>query len=153
MRQLRVVVFLAMSLGLIAPVFGKPMEPSPAPKGPPTFVEEPVPDGKGIIYLFSEPSANYESLLALSKNGPIGVLKHGTYLSFITDPGKTRLWFTFESSVSVDLDVVAGQSYYVRAAGGFLYGGFGNQRGVFTEILTPEKAKKDDQILYCKKVE
>jgi hypothetical protein len=81
------------------------------------FVEATVPDGKARLYIYYRALdlGNSAGFLLLTKNGPIGILPSGRYLSFVTDPGTLKLWLVGLYATELKLEVVAGQAYYVRA--------------------------------------
>ena len=97
MKKKGIIVLLVAVLSVA--IFGQGRNvPTPKePKGPPTFVEEAIPDGKAVIYIYTPyieglvapPSA---TILIFSKSGPLSLLPRQSYFSFVTDPGTVELW-------------------------------------------------------------
>jgi hypothetical protein len=150
------IVLLAVGL-LAAPVFGERGDPPPSsePKGPPTFVEEAVPSGKAIVYVYHTFGGllpkDWGNLLVLQRSGLPTVLRPPGYFSLVADPGPVELWFVLASGGQYGSGLLA-RKFIVEAAAGeatFVTLGFGPE----VKVIPPEKARKDDGILYCKKVE
>jgi hypothetical protein len=123
-----------------------------------TFVEESIPDGKAILYLYNPNPVHFgitvsatawSSVLIFSKTGPLATLPAYSYFPYITDPGTVELWWmvggwtlTKESLVAkLAVDVAAGHAYFVT------YDGDG------VRVIPTEEAKKEDGIYSCKRVE
>jgi hypothetical protein len=156
MKKPALVVLFAVAL-FAMPTFGERGDPppKPAPKGPPTFVEEPIPAGKAVVYVYNTlgalAQADWGNVLVFDKDGLPTVLLTSTYCSFVTDPGAFQLVIVFGSGGQygsgmlgrkLTIQTVAGQASFLGTVWG---------QG-FKEIPA-EKARKDDGILYCKKVE
>ena len=155
MKKLGIIIVLVAAV--LNPVFVRAIGgPPPAPKGPTTFVEEPIPDGKAIIYIYNtvpQPFAmkGWGSVMVFSKNGPLTVLPMSSYFTFITDPGTVDLWVVAGQvggqyapgmiARKLSMEAIAGQASYLAITWGF-----------DVKVLPSEEAKKDTGILYCKKV-
>ena len=81
----------------------------------PAFIEANVPEGKVIVYFYF-PQALFINFspLVVAKDGPIGVLSAGNYRVYISDPGTLRFWLVSLNSAGIKLEVLAGQTYYVK---------------------------------------
>ena len=150
--------FVLLTLAVLAaPVFAQRGEgpAQPAPKGPPTFVEELIPAGKAVVYVYSTlgslAQAGWGNVLIFSKDGLPTVLPDSTYCAFVTDPGAFQLVIVFGSGGQYGAGIV-GKKFTIQAvAGQASFLGAVWAQG-FKEIPA-EKARKDDGILYCRKVE
>lgn len=60
------------------------------------------------VYAFSDKEKNI-------RNGLIGVLKHGGFVTKEVDPGKTLVWAETESRTSLGIDVKANKTYCIKA--------------------------------------
>jgi len=152
-RKLGIIIVLAVAV-VSAPIFGQSRGGSPQPpKGAPTFIEEPIAEGKALIYIYS--SVGYFDLtpLIFSKDGPITILPGGSYFPYLTDPGRVRIWIAANVSKDLIIDVLPGQAYYVRA--NLIIRLIGPTQIPETSIdLVPAKdAKTENEILYCKKIQ
>ncbi len=84
------------------------------------FVEANAPDGKSLVYVYL-PSVSLiqgvgkPNVLLLDKNGAIAVLSNSSYCAFTSDPGTMKLWIAGITAAEVKIDVVANQTYYIRA--------------------------------------
>jgi hypothetical protein len=144
----KLVLMLVLVTTIVAmPIFGDDdSQWPPAPKGPPTFVEEPAPEGKCIIYIYSVFQTNFYAPLILAKDGPITVLPVNTYFAYVTDPGAVKIWVAASESKELTVEVLAGQAYYIRVN---LMLHFGRPLpGTSIELIPAAKAKVDDEILY-----
>jgi len=130
---------VALSLFFVLSV---PLFAYQTPKKTPTFAEESAPDGKALIYIYYP--AGGGSPLFFSNSGPLAILTAGSYFTYAVDPETVRLWVSFGvNAKSVKVSTVAGQAYYVR------FGGL----GLSLEVVTADRAKKDEEILFCEKVQ
>ncbi len=142
---------------LAAPLFAERGDPPPQPqkKGPPTFVEEPIPAGKAILYVYSHlpslASRGWANALVFLRSGPPIALPSESYIAVVAEPGPLELWLVVGSGGQYGsgilakkfvVDTVAGQATFVAPV-------FGPD----VKVVPAEKALKDDGILYCTKVE
>jgi hypothetical protein len=123
----------------------------------PTFVEQPIPDGKAIIYIYDKVGTvpgGPGQLMVFTKNGPLAVLGHYEYYVFVTDPGNVELWCVYTrgnrgmAAQKLAVNTAEGQSSYV----GYLQGPFEPDP---LKVIPAEKAKAKGGggILDCQKVE
>ena len=75
-------LLVGLALVVLAfPAFGQVRGQAPAPKGLPTFVEQPIPEGKAIVYIydvFGLPVGDgWGSTPVLGNTGPIAILGQG----------------------------------------------------------------------------
>ena len=153
MKKLVLIVVLVTTV-VAMPIFGQDDSQCPAPKGPPTFVEEPVPEGKCIIYIYSVIDAPFVAPLILAKDGPITALPAAGYFAYVTEPGAVKIWVAANESKELTVEALAGQAYYVRVRVNLNpHAPLHLFPGTSIELIPAAKAKVSDEILYCKKVE
>jgi hypothetical protein len=139
----RCLVVLSLVLVLAAPAFAYQ-----TPKKPPTFVEEPVPDGKALIYIYFP--SGLGTPLFFTNSGPLATLTPGSYFTYVVDPGTVKLWVSYINAKSVAVSAVAGQAYYVRFGIGLSM--TPTNPSLFLEVVKAERAKTNEEILFCEKI-
>jgi hypothetical protein len=128
----------------------------PQKKGPPTFVEEPIPAGKAIIYVYNNlPTGprmeGWSNVLVLRESGMPTVLTGSTYCTFVTDPGTFQMVIVVGSGGQYGSGMLAKKFAFDAVGGKALFVGPVLMQGI--REIPAEKALKDDGILYCSKVE
>lgn len=156
MKKRSLLVILVGAL-MAASLFAERGDPpaQPQKKGPPTFVEEPIPAGKAILYMYSGFPAvtpkGWGNMLVFLRSGPPLVLAADGYLSIVTDPGPLELWFVVGAGGQYGAGILAKKFVFDTVAGQatFVAPVFGPD----VKVVPAEKALKDDGILYCRKME
>lgn len=131
-------IFLFIVGTISSPVFGQSRgTPTPTPTPRPPFVESNVPEGKSLVYIYYV-GWSLENLgpLILTKSGPLGVLIHGSYFSYVAEPGTVKLWLVASLAKGIKFETLAGQICYVRAD--ILYGGTPDLK-----LISNDKAKTE----------
>jgi hypothetical protein len=154
----RAILFVLVGALLAASLFAERGDPPSQPqekKGPPTFVEEPIPEGKAIVYVYSHMpflgQKGWANILVFLRSGPPMVLPTDRYISIIADPGPLDLWLVLGAGGQYGSGILA-KKFVIGAAGGqatFITLAFGPD----LKVVPAEKALKDDGILYCQKGE
>jgi hypothetical protein len=127
---------------------------TPEPK-PPTFIEEKnIPEGKAVIYIYRSPNVNEEfksrAPLILTKEGAIGILPHSSFYALIVEPGKIKYWFVCDKSREIDVEVLSGQSYYIKVE--YDYNLFPQYIDLKILLIPEQKARTEKEILYCNRI-
>jgi hypothetical protein len=82
-------------------------------------IEADIPKGKALVYIYwpgqmaSQDNERGDPLV-LAKSGPIGILPQGGYYRRITETGTIKLWLVSLYTRELQLETVAGQTYYVK---------------------------------------
>lgn len=73
-------------------------------------------EGKGLVVFFRDSSFSGGAVRFNLNQGqePIGALKSGTVLYRDIDPGQHTFWSQVISKDSITVDVVAGETYYIK---------------------------------------
>jgi hypothetical protein len=93
-----------------------PVDATAAPAAATGAATNAAPDARGVVYVYrnrflSGPAPNSPSVFC--DGGELARIQNGRYFSIRLDPGKHSFKSTDEKSI-VDVDVEAGQSYYIR---------------------------------------
>ena len=110
-----VLLSVVVAFTFVSPLFGSPSgNPSPPPPPPPPpFVEDNVPDGKALIYIYRVAGMGEFDPLVIAKTGPVKTLAMDTYIAYVTDPGTVKLWLVSLGTKELQIEAVAGQIYYI----------------------------------------
>jgi hypothetical protein len=84
------------------------------------YQEEPIPQDKGLVYLYRPSSFIGGGVSYDVKVGetPVTTLYNGGYYPYFSDPGEVEFWAKTESKSAVTLDVKAGETYFVKGTVG-----------------------------------
>jgi len=96
-----------------------------------------VPADKGLVYIYRPSTMHGAALVPMIvvKDSRALALKSGSYYTYLASPGPLEIAINHTGRRTVDIDVKAGQTYYVR--GGTVVMGFGVP---YIELATAEKA-------------
>lgn len=114
--------------------------------GPKFKPVNPIPDGKGIVYIYRSPSIIGSGVYgtATANSIPFTKIKNGGYYPYLSEPGVVHFEVTTEATNEADVTVEAGKEKYLKTTIGI---GFIAGHLKFSEV-SPEIGKKE--ISKCK---
>jgi hypothetical protein len=117
--------------------------------GPAFKPVQPIPDGKGVVYIYREPgfvgSGVYGTVTA--NKAPITKIRTGGYYPYVANPGPVHFEVSTEATNEADLTVETGKEKYLKTTVGM---GFFVGHLKFSEV-SPEIGRKE--IGECKLLE
>jgi hypothetical protein len=130
-------------------------QPAPQTDSKAPQFESDIPNGKALLYIYwpgqmASQDNEIGDPLVLAKNGPIGILPRGGYYRRVTETGTIKLWLVSLYARELRLEVVAGQTYYVRVGfpGNFqsIWGSLGGRfqpPNIEFKLISPETARTE----------
>ena len=122
-------VLLFASLGLFGCASGPPFKP-----------EASVPSDKALVYVYRPPvmhGAVYSPYVIVGSNAPVA-LRNGGYFTTFVLPGDVLVSISNVGMRSLNINAVAGESYYVKGGTAFMAGGYPALSLVPSETALPE---------------
>ena len=105
-----------------------------ATKGKPFQLVQPIPPGKGVLYVYNDPSHRGRSEVLINDSA-VGLLRSGDYLAFLCQPGPLTVGTGWETEInSATVNIEPGSQSFVSVDCRYLVG-----RAIFSLGLAPDK--------------
>ena len=78
--------------------------------------EQSIPEGKALVLLYRPTAFFYWPITFMvhANEKPIVPISNGGYYRYAADPGKTRFWGQTSTVDSIEVEIEAGQVYYIK---------------------------------------